>query len=196
MAMAYDSWNHLTGSIEHVATVFAILVGAMWAYLRFMRQREGHGRMDLTADLTFIGRKGRDWVVEIVARVENKGLVRHWISEFIFRTRYLGDGDPTIHGGPEINGQLAFPQRGDNGSFFPKDWERSFIEAGGCNVYRFVSIVPESARFVLVYERFSYQDRKSDFHTSQRVFAVPPLPASDDQPVHSAAEIPSLSRSP
>lgn len=173
--MTVEGWEQLTAGIESVVTVIALAVGAIWAYFRFRRQREGYGRTDLTADLNFIGRNGDDWVVELVAQVDNKkGLVRHDIAELTFRTRYLLAGDPSTTGGPDVNGQLLFPHKGTSGRFFPKGWGESFVEAGGCNVYRFVTTIPAAARYVLVFERLDYKDDPaSEFRTSQRVFAVP-----------------------
>ena len=129
MVLSYEDWEHLTAAIENVATAVALIGGAFWAYFRFWRQREGHGRVDLTADLAFVGRRGDQWIVEVIARLENKGLVRHWLDQLTFSTRYLLDGDALEFGEKQINYQLKFPHRGPSGRLFPEDWNGSFVES-------------------------------------------------------------------
>ena len=64
-------------AVQSVATLSAIIIGGVWAYFRFYKQREHSLRPEFTVNVEFIGLQNNKWLIEVIALVENKGLVLH-----------------------------------------------------------------------------------------------------------------------
>jgi hypothetical protein len=151
-----DAVDKVTSAAQHVATVIALAVGGAWTYQRFIRQREGRSRIELTVSLEVIGRHPKGWIAQIVARAENKGQVRHKMKTVEFK----------------LNGELDFGHKHRHGSFVPEDWDGTFIDAGVTQEYRYSVDLPLEASFAWVFAKFAYEDPKSDFHTATKVVAI------------------------
>jgi hypothetical protein len=91
--MSCEEFNHLAGGISSIATTLALIVGGIWTYRRFVRTREAYPKIEFTVDLAFVRKQGGFWVVEAIANMENKGLVRHSIRKFTFDLRYMLPSD-------------------------------------------------------------------------------------------------------
>jgi hypothetical protein len=55
-----------------------------------------------------IGTQGDQWLAEVMATVENKGLVRHEIREFTFDVYCLHQGQELRVGGPNVILNVGF----------------------------------------------------------------------------------------
>jgi len=175
-------------AVQSVATVIAIIFGGIWAYFRFIRQREHSLKVEFTIDAEFIGFQDKKWLVEIIANVENKGAVLHKISDFYFLLRYVKTADELDDGEENINFQTNIEHFRKKGYFIPQNWEYSFIEPGIKNEYKYVTTLPIEATFVLIHGKFKYQSDEHEFHTAIKLKKVPSLEKSNTQSTIKCAE--------
>ena len=72
----------------------------------------------------------KNWLVELAAMLDNKGLVRYRTSEFSFELRCLYPEDSLNAGGADIGGQINIPHVLATGSWLPNPWTATIIEPG------------------------------------------------------------------
>lgn len=166
-----DDWAHFAGALESIVKTVAIVFGGAWVFFKFVWQGDYQRRISFTVDVQFIGRHTDFWLVEVVAVIENKGLVSHTITKFIFDLRQLKLEDTLVEGGEEINRQTRFPHKLKKGSWLPQSWGDTFVRPGVSNRYSYVTTVPKDAAYVLLHGRFDYGPQS--FHTADRVLKVP-----------------------
>jgi hypothetical protein len=166
--MSCEEFNHLAGGISSIATTLALIVGGIWTYRRFVRTREAYPKIEFTVDLAFVRKQGGFWVVEAIANMENKGLVRHSIRKFTFDLRYMLPSDAVEVSAPFL---AVVPHKASEGSWLPPDWNFTFIEPGLRTRYSCVARIPEQATMALIHGKFYYSDKL--FHTADKLFAVP-----------------------
>jgi hypothetical protein len=153
-------------------TTLAILVGAGWATAKFVQRREAKAKIQFDVDLSVVGRADGKLIVELVAIVENKGLVRHAVSDFIFKLFYLPKGAQIRDGDKRIKHQIHFESVVKDRSWVKEDTVYTFVDPGVVQRYRYVTHIPGDAAFALLYAEFKYPDAASEFHSAQRVFNV------------------------
>jgi hypothetical protein len=161
-----------------LATFLAVVIGGVWAYVKFVRRREHAPRVDFTVEVGFVGEQREHWLVDIQAFVNNEGLVRHTFRVFDFELRCLYDEDAVLDGGDEIGGQTLIPHLLRHGSWLPEGWGESFIEPGLRTRYSYVASVPRRASFVLLHGELEYGDGRVT-HTAERLLQVPTRPSPD-----------------
>lgn len=166
--MHYDEFDHLMSGLSSLATVVALAIGGAWAYRRFIRTREACPKIEFTVDAGFVHKQNGFWIIELLACIENKGLVQHRISQFTFRLRYTLASDPVV-------GQSAFlvdvPHVAARGSWLPEGWQSTFVEPGIRTRYSCLAAVPDDATTVLIHGKFYYDDET--WHTAERLLACP-----------------------
>jgi hypothetical protein len=84
----YESFKNLTASIQSIITSLALVGGGVWAYWRFVLNRESVQKVDLDIDLTFVRKQKGNWIIEGVALVKNPGNVRLDFREFTYEIHY------------------------------------------------------------------------------------------------------------
>ncbi len=158
--------------LKNILTSVAILIGGGWTFWRFILQREGHSKIQFNVDFRIIGVHKDKYIVEVVAIVENKGLVRQYVNDFRFDLLCLSDKQDIIDGDDRINRQVLFKKIIDKRYWIPPDWCNSFIDAGVIQYYTYTTSLPNDAKFALVYGHFKYPDGKNNFHTAQKTFPI------------------------
>jgi hypothetical protein len=127
-------------------------------------------RVAFEVSVSFLGLQAGRIVCELVATLENKGVVPLRIRDFNFKLLGLPKGHEAKPGGKAIRKQLWFPDVLKEGSFV-KGWV-SFVYPGVKTEYNFVlSIAPETA-FVRMQGDFTYL-ANGDTHHAAKVLAVP-----------------------
>ena len=58
-------FGHAASGVSAIVTAVALLVGAVWAYMRFVREEQNHSHIAFTADINFICKQQGYWVVEL-----------------------------------------------------------------------------------------------------------------------------------
>lgn len=151
-----DIWIKL---FESVVTILAIIIGGIWTYRRFIRQREDHALIDFSVDIVFHSKLKDWWIVEVVAYIENKGKVQHKIELFEFELASLNFSD-NVEITEEFGGQVHFPNIITRRSFLPKKYRYFFVEPGLKNKYSFISRVPADTELLILHSWFNYLDGK------------------------------------
>ena len=163
--------------LQSFTTIVAFLVGGWWTYWRFIKQREDCPKIEFDVAIKFVGTQHERHLIEVSTIVENKGLVRHRLSEFKLNIRYLLAEDQLINGGKPVNYQTYFG-RSINDDEALKDrpvvpW-KPFVDPGVTQTFVYITSIPIDATYVLLWSAFRYSNsRDSKRHLAQRVFKVP-----------------------
>jgi len=161
-----------TEIIKNLLTSIAILIGDGWTFWKFIIQREGRPKIELRVDLRVLGLLHDQYIVEVIAIGENKGLVREYVRDFNFSLFYLSDQHPINDGDEKILNQIQFERRIHKRKWIPADWEYTVFDPGIKQYYTYITHLPGNTKFALVQSRFNYSDKKSDFQSSQKTFAI------------------------
>jgi hypothetical protein len=88
--MSALNWIQAVGTI---ATTVGLAVAGTWAYLKLRKRREHARRWGWVADIEFVGRHGNEWVVVLVLKLVNRGLVRIEMQNASFELRCASKDD-------------------------------------------------------------------------------------------------------
>jgi predicted RecB family endonuclease len=69
----YESFKNFTASIQSIITSVALVGGGVWAYWRFVLNRESAHKVDVDVEVTFVLKQDDNWIIEAVASVKNLG---------------------------------------------------------------------------------------------------------------------------
>ena len=143
----------------------AIVVGAGWAYWKFIYQRQKEPATDIDIDVRFVGLQEEKWVIEVTCLLENKSLVRHTYRDFQVAIRYLEHTDEITDGPSRIQYQLEAPKTIDDridktkrffaGVDLSKD-NQNYINPRQQFRHRYVTWIPSGASFVWVQCKFDF----------------------------------------
>ena len=171
--ITFEHLKALASGIRDSIPAAAVIVGGIWVLLRFVRNREAYPRVEFDVDVNFVLKQGDFWIVEAVAHFDNKGLVRHNISKFTFSIRYLTASDPVE---PDQGFLVCMPHSAAKGTWLPDSWGDSFVEPGIHTRYSSLARIPKDATAILIHGKFFYENK--DWHTADKLLAVPPLTGS------------------
>lgn len=167
--MSLEDIFTLTGQ---VTAVLVPLVAGWWAFEKWRKRDEHFPRISFEVSVNFVGHKDGHLVCELVAVLENKGVVPLRIRDFTFVLRGLKKSDALLRGGPDIRHQTIFPHKIDEGRFVPEDWQYSFIYPDVKTEYNFVNTIPDDTMFVRLQGDFAYQIGGGT-HRAAKVLKVP-----------------------
>ncbi len=170
--MDLNYWESLAEIVSKTATALGVLIGGGWALWKFGIHREAHAKIEFELELNVVGYQAESILVEIIAKVTNKGLVRHWLRDLRFDLLSLSKDASVVMGDHKINEQVLFQPIIKKRYWIPPDWLNSFIDAGVCQRYTYITAAPMDAKYLLVYAKFKYPDSESDFHTAQKVWSI------------------------
>ncbi|MGH9931589.1 MAG: hypothetical protein ACREA9_20470 [Pyrinomonadaceae bacterium] len=164
---------------------FALIVGAAWAYWKFIYQRQREPATDIDVDLKFVGVQKEKWIIEVTCFLENKSLVRHTYRDFQVKIRYLEHTDEITDGSKEIYYQLQAEKKIDARiekakRFFAgvddSKTNQNYINPRQQFRHRYITWIPRSATFVWVKCEFDFgvgRRGKPQKMNTQRIFRVP-----------------------
>jgi hypothetical protein len=169
--------------IPEYLKAIALIVGAAWAYWKFIYQRQKEPATDIDVDLKFVGVQSEKWVIEVTCFLENRSLVRHTYRDFQVKIRYLEQMDEITDASKDIYYQLKMGKNIDNRinkakRFFagvddPKT-KQNYINPKQQFRHRYITWIPISATFVLVKCEFEFEgNTRSQKMNTQRIFRVP-----------------------
>jgi hypothetical protein len=165
--MTMGEFKDFAEGISSVMSTLAIIIGGVWAYWKFVVQmeREPRAEFDLTAE--FIGIQDGKWLLEVSARLANKGKVRHLMKNATMNIRYLTSADHVLESSQDGHfRQVSFPHSIGRRVV----WSDSYIDPGLEFRNSYLAWVPEEATFVLLLCNFEY-DR--GVWPAQRALKVP-----------------------
>jgi hypothetical protein len=184
------TYNIAWGNFKVVTTlsawwgVLVTAVSAAWVIWLFIIRREAEPGAELDLNVEFVGRQDGKWLIEVVAKLTNRGAVRHWYRQFRVVVRYLLPGDEIIDGPEKVSYQLFCTRTIDDrvGRQSRYYANAAYIDPRLTFRHSYVTFVPEEATFVWVQLRLVFQRRDSwrpwkrvdEIKNSQRLFKVPP----------------------
>jgi hypothetical protein len=171
----FSELQSFAAAIQSFVTVLAVVIGGIWAFWKFVVQGEGRAKLQIELAIRQPCVHQNKRLVELVAYIENKGKVRHWVKDFYFNFYSLQPSDQLIENDSR-NSQVLFQNNlKDKIYWIPNEWMESFIEPGIRQEYTYITSVPLEATSVLLYSEFRYSDEVRGFHTVQRVFPLLPV---------------------
>jgi hypothetical protein len=162
----------LASIIQSLVTAFALVIGGIWAYRRYVLEENRFAHVETSAEINFVGLHGEYWIAELKAVLNNKGKVQHKIKNFGFDLNALFSGE-NVNLAPKWGGQVNFPHEIAKGSLLPKSFRYFVIGPGVTAKYSFVTRVPKHASHVILHCWFEYSDRRGYSHTMETTARVP-----------------------
>jgi len=163
-------WADLVGYVEPAS----VIVGGIWAYWRFVFQRDRYPRVTLTPRIEQVARHNGERVVRVSVDVRNDGTVRLIIPEMWYTLRTLRYGDRILDGGPNLLGQPVFPNlEVHRRPFTHPRHVYAFVDAGTTATFTSVARLAPSTHLALVQVNMRYRDPDSDFHGAIAVVQLP-----------------------
>src|SRR5262249_24034880 len=118
--------------------------------------------------------QGDQYIIELLAFIDNKGKVQHKMKKFEFDLNALNEGDAP-QADERWGGQADFPrQLIPKASFLPKSFGFFFVDPGTSAKYSYIAAVPRAARFVILHCYFEYVDRSGFRHTAEKTTFLDP----------------------
>jgi hypothetical protein len=180
--------RNYSAAAQSVVTATALIAGGIWAYIKFGLRQERYPHIETSADIYFIGRHDTDWIVELIAYVNNKGTAQHKMSESNFEVSYMRKNDALVDA-KEFGGQVLFAHQLKRGSFLPSHSRSFFVDPGVKAKYSYIARVPLEAEFVIFHWWFKYGDERDYSHAAEITVKVP-----SEEGNSSTIEVPSSSR--
>jgi hypothetical protein len=171
---ALMEWPQIFEVIGKAAAACAAVAGGWWAVEKWRKRDEHFPRVHFEVSVNFLGTKDQQFLVELIATLENKGFVPLKIRNFSFKLLGLKADDPMTRGGKEIRGQLRFPHLLEEGVFVPPEWEYSFVYPGIKTEYNYVASIPLDISYVRMQGDFEYLSN-GETHHAAKVLKVPNL---------------------
>lgn len=165
-------WSQLFEFLGKAVTAAAAVVGTWWAFEKWRRRDEHFPRVFFEVSANFLGSNDDHVLVELLATLENKGVVPLKIRNFSFKLFGLRATDPWVRGGNEMRGQLRFPHLLEEGAFVPSDWAYTFVYPGVKTEYNYVAAIPSDVSYVRIQGDFEYR-RTGASHHAAKVLKVP-----------------------
>jgi hypothetical protein len=158
--------------VKDLVTVLAIFAGGAWALFQFIRWREGHAKLAFELQLNILGNVDERLLVEVVAVVENKGKVRHRVSDFCADVYYLADGVKLVTEEMRKNPEQSFQPALPNRMVISDAAHNTVLDPGITKQYSFLTSLPASAAFALVKARFRCPQDGRETHNAQKCFGL------------------------
>jgi hypothetical protein len=154
---------------------------AIWAGWQFLLRREAEPSADLRFDAVFVGSQHGQYLLEIVAILANRGLVRHVYRDFEVVVRYLLPEDAIEDGDERIAYQLRCARTINTrvGNARRRFANASYIDRGLTFRHSYITFVPATASFVWVQCRLEFMSwatfpfrRRPATKNTQQLFRV------------------------
>ena len=140
--------------------------------IKILKTQENYPNLQFVADINLIGIQDGEWLIELVAIVENKGKVQHKMSDFTFVLDAIYRTDKLI-ASENWRGQVDFSHAIARGSFLPETMKFFFIDPGVAAKYSYITKLPQETTFAILHCNFTYIDKRNYRHTAERTVKVP-----------------------
>jgi hypothetical protein len=169
--MTLEDWQILAQAVQSIITAISIVVAGIWAYRRFIVQQEKYPNINFTADINLIGKQNDEWLVELIALIENKGKAQHKMMNLNFDLNVIYDNENLITS-DKWGGQVDFKHQVAKGSFLPGNMTLFFIDPGTTAKYSYISKLPQQTSYAILHCTFNYVGRKDYGHTAEKTIKV------------------------
>jgi len=158
--------------VSKVVSFVVLLVGIWWGIIKFLKRDEHFPHIFFEVSANFVGIQDNKMLFEVLALLENKGVVPIKIRDLNFKVRGLFARDPIEEGDASIRGQIRIPHLLVEGSWVPKHWNYTFIYPGVKTEYNYITAIPLDVSYIRVEGSFSY-DREGSSHHAAKLLKVP-----------------------
>lgn len=163
-------------SASKVISFIVLIVGIWWAVVKFLKRDEHFPHIFFEVTANFVGTQNNQILFEILALLENKGVVPIKIKDLNFKVRGLREHDSLEKGDETVRGQIKIPHILMEGSWIPGNWQYTFIYPGVRTEYNYIAAIPQNISFIRVEGSFSYE-RGGRLHHAAKLLKVPNRPA-------------------
>ena len=183
--MDTNNLKDISEILKNLMTTLAIVVGGIWAFRKYILQRENVAKIHSSLSIAFISKNNNFWVTEIAALIENKGLVKHKIfsSTFLFELRYISKDSNLINQKIDSNHEthqvlfdkpiyLNEKQIIEN-KWLPENWEFITIEPGIKRRISLIVSIPIEAKTIFLRSKFKLHDAKRPHDSIKTFIEVP-----------------------
>jgi hypothetical protein len=155
-----------------VAQLALAIVGGLWVFFRFRRERTHVPRITFHLDCKLHGPVRDSYLAEFVVQIKNDGAVIHRFTEISLRVRGI-PRDVELQEWKEAPPRLEFPVLlvRDADVHYKRKYDHIFVEPGIAQDIIFVTQLPNDMAFLLARAEFKYDDRR--WHSTKRVIVVP-----------------------
>jgi hypothetical protein len=168
--MTLQEWKDGAAIFQAVATGVSLLVAAAWIFYRYVRNAENRSNVGLTCEIVVLGAQGNQQVVQITAKVENRGKIPYHIHALELSLRGLAlDGD--VKHEESSRRQLDFGALFYEGSFIGKGWY-TIVDPGIVGQYHQVVAVPSSLSFLYAFVALSAPGSGLDSFNAERTILL------------------------
>jgi hypothetical protein len=168
--------------LSKIISFGVLVVGIGWGVVKFLKRDEHFPHIYFEVSANFIGVQDNQNLFEVLALLENKGVVLIKIRDLNFKVRGLLQQDQIKKGGAAIRGQIKVPHLLLEGSWIPEEWDYTFVYPGINTEYNYIAAIPLNVSFVRVEGMFSY-DRKGATHGAAKLVKVPNNPDLSKQKI-------------
>jgi hypothetical protein len=166
--------------IVQVIVLIVGLIGALWAYTKFVLERGLLPPVQFTVEATTVGSSAGATLIEILVHLKNVGSATLVARNIRLDIRYNGNDDElTVFDDPgdprfgravfahslrkelasRANSEPVARATGDGTRGFLVLRHHTFVQPGVDQVYTFATSLPESSRYLLVWASFEYEPR-------------------------------------
>lgn len=149
-----------------------LVLGAVWGALKFWRRDEHFPRVAFEVTARFVGTQAERTLVEVLASLENHGVVPVRIRDLRFKLRGVRASDVLEPGDDSIRGQTRIPHLLQEGSFVPAHWDHTFVYPGVKTEYNYITTLDPDVTFVRVEGSFSYEREQTSHHAAKLLEVV------------------------
>ncbi|MDO6583389.1 hypothetical protein Q4491_18775 [Photobacterium sp. 2_MG-2023] len=153
--------------VGKAVSLSAALFGLYCVVLKWRKREEHFPRINFGIDAEVIDTVDGMVILNVVASLENKGVVPLKIKEFICELRGISHEDKIELGGGSIRHQLNFKNDLGSGAFFPLNWDFSFVYPSVTTQYTYITIIPADTKYLLVKGRFHYMSKNESHHAGK-----------------------------
>ena len=150
----------------------ALIGGTWWGVVKYLKRDEHFPRVVFEVSANFVGNQDGKVLFEVLAQLENKGMVPLKINDLKFKVRGLYENDTIEKGDETIRGQVSIPHLLLEGSWVSEHWNYTFIYPGVKTEYNYITAMPLNVSFIRVEGSFSY-DREGNSHHAAKLQKVP-----------------------
>jgi hypothetical protein len=163
--------KNLADVILGFAQLVVITIGALWAFLRFRRERVHVPRVGFDLKCHFYGPQKNAFIAEFILSLRNKGLVKHKFHDVLLRVRGI-EKEQELGFWQDKGQRLVFPIAliSDN-VIYKQKYEYIFVEPGIDQDLTYVTKIPSSINFIVARAEFKYDESRT--YSIERVFALP-----------------------
>lgn len=166
-----DNFKGYLSIALNILQALGIVVGAVWAYYRFRKEKPTHPRIEFDVDATFMPPQQGQYMATFAIRANNKGTVEHRFTEI--RIRILGlKQEDALKTSEERAKRVDFPERiVPTVNILPEEFKYFFVRPGINQSFNYFTAISDSIRFIVVRLSFKYE-KSEELHTTERVFEV------------------------